>query len=171
MQAHMCLHTVAERIDRHQHVSDICLRPLSVGVLVCCGVCMRRGVGASGSTHVYLAILEPLLQVVVDGLIGDLADQCQVRHTDLLLLGRLEDGLGCELGLGGCPRGGLAPNGLARCAVGFPLYTAQISWVPSCRATFVGVPWLMPDLELAVVARVGQRWGCVCTAALRIPQK
>lgn len=30
---------------------------------------MRRGVGAGGSTHVYLAILESLLQVVVDGFV------------------------------------------------------------------------------------------------------
>jgi hypothetical protein len=138
MQAHMSLHTVAERIDRDEHVSDICLRPWSVGVLVCGCLSLRRGVGASGSTHVYLAILESLLQVVVDGLVGDLADQGQVGDSDFLLLGRLEDGLCCELGLGGCPCGGLATNGLARCAVGLPLHAAYISLVSWCRAALAG---------------------------------
>lgn len=38
-------------------------------------------------------MLESHLQVVVDRLIGDLAQQCQVRNSDLLLLGRLKCGL------------------------------------------------------------------------------
>lgn len=38
-------------------------------------------------------MLEAQLEVVVDGLIGDLAQQCQVRHADLLLLGALKGGL------------------------------------------------------------------------------
>jgi hypothetical protein len=33
-----------------------------------------HGAGAGGATHVDLAILEALLQVVVDGLVGDLAN-------------------------------------------------------------------------------------------------
>jgi hypothetical protein len=45
-----------------------------------------------GAAHVDLGILEALLEVVVDGLVGDLADQGEVRHANLLLLGRLEDG-------------------------------------------------------------------------------
>jgi hypothetical protein len=41
---------------------------------------------------VYLCILEAFLQVVVDGLVGDLADEREIRHANFLLLGRLEDG-------------------------------------------------------------------------------
>lgn len=103
-----------------------------------CGAACAGGVGASGATHVYLAILKALLQVLVDGLVGDLADQRQVGDADLLLLGRLEDGLCCELGLGSCPGGGLAAYGLARCAVGFPLHRTCISWEALCRA---GLAW------------------------------
>lgn len=51
------------------------------------------------TTHVDFAILEALLQVVVDGLVRDLADQRQIRDAHLLLLGGLEDGFCCELGL------------------------------------------------------------------------
>jgi hypothetical protein len=58
-----------------------------------------RGAGAGGPTYIDLAILEALLQVVVDGLVGDFANQREVRDSDLLLLCRLEDGLCCELGL------------------------------------------------------------------------
>jgi hypothetical protein len=39
-----------------------------------------------------LAMLEALLQVVVDGLVGDLAQQREVRDSDLLLLGDFEGG-------------------------------------------------------------------------------
>lgn len=38
-------------------------------------------------------MLESHLQVVVDRLIGDLAQQCQVRNSDLLLLRSLKGGL------------------------------------------------------------------------------
>jgi hypothetical protein len=78
LQAHKLSRTVAEGIDRHQHVSNICLHHSSVAVRVCLCVTMRRGAGASGSTHVNLAILEALLQVIVDGLIGDLANQGKI---------------------------------------------------------------------------------------------
>jgi hypothetical protein len=92
-------HTVAERVDRDQHVADVCLHLSSAAVPLCLCVCMRRRAGASWSTHVYLAILESLLQVLVDGFVGDLADQREIRDSDLLLLGRLEDSFRCELGL------------------------------------------------------------------------
>jgi hypothetical protein len=59
----------------------------------------KRGAGVGRSTHVDLAILEALLQVVVDSLVGNLADQRQVRDAHFLLLGCLEDSLCCELGL------------------------------------------------------------------------
>jgi hypothetical protein len=98
---------------------------------------VRRGAGASGSTHVYLAIFESLLQILVDGLVGDLADQGKIGDTNFLLLGRLEDGLGCELGLG---LG--ASSGLARGAVGFPLHVQHVSLHSSLqvslRLTMVG---------------------------------
>jgi len=109
---------------------------------------MRRGVGASRATHVYLAILEPLLQVLVDGLIGDFADQRQVRDTDFLLLGRLKDGLCCELRLWLRSCGGLGTSGLARCAVGFPLHKQPVSaHAPAVRSFWEILPWLMPDLQ------------------------
>jgi hypothetical protein len=38
-------------------------------------------------------MLESHFQVIVDRLIGDLAQQCQVRNTDLLLLRSLKGGL------------------------------------------------------------------------------
>lgn len=58
-----------------------------------------RGASAWGSTHVDFAILEALLQIVVDGLVRHLADECEIRDADFLLLGALEDGLLCELRL------------------------------------------------------------------------
>ncbi len=93
-------------------------------------MCVRRGAGASGSTHVYLAIFESLLQVLIDSLVGDLADQRKIRYTDFLLLGGLEDGLGCELGLwlG-------ASSSLARGAVGFSLQTKHISMCSSLQVS------------------------------------
>jgi hypothetical protein len=43
--------------------------------------------------YINLAILKSLLQVVVDGLVGDLADKGEIRDSDFLLLCRLEGGL------------------------------------------------------------------------------
>jgi hypothetical protein len=37
-----------------------------------------------------LGAFEALLEVLVDGFVGDLAQECQIRDTDLLFLGRLE---------------------------------------------------------------------------------
>lgn len=96
---------------------------------------VQRGVGASGLTHVYLAIFESLLQIVVYGLIGDLADQGKIRYTDFLLLGGLEDGFLCEL------RRGL-PFGrrflLAPCALRHRLSTRQSSTRCRCAAASLG---------------------------------
>ena len=39
-----------------------------------------------GNTHIYLRIFESLLQVVIDSLIRDLADQGKIRYANLLLL-------------------------------------------------------------------------------------
>lgn len=38
-------------------------------------------------------MVKPQFQVVVNGFVGDLAEQGEVRDTDLLLLGALEGGL------------------------------------------------------------------------------
>lgn len=46
-------------------------------------------------------MVEPKLQVIIDGLVGDLAEQCKVRHSDLLFLRTLEHGL-LDLGLSSC---------------------------------------------------------------------
>jgi|SRR5690242_9388773 len=73
--------------------------PPSVAVVLLWRVVLTlRGAGVGRVTHVDFAILEALLQVVVDGLVRDLADQRQIRDSHLLLLGRLEDSLGRELG-------------------------------------------------------------------------
>lgn len=40
-----------------------------------------------------LGAFESLLQVVVDGLVGYLAQECQIRDTDFLLLAGLESRL------------------------------------------------------------------------------
>lgn len=40
-----------------------------------------------------LCAFESLLKVLVDGLVGDFAQKCQVGNANLLLLGRLEGGL------------------------------------------------------------------------------
>lgn len=54
---------VSERIDGHQDVSDI---------------------------GVDFAMLESLFQVLIDGFVGDLAEQCQIGYTDFFLLRYLE---------------------------------------------------------------------------------
>jgi hypothetical protein len=47
---------------------------------------------------VYFCILKAFLQVVVDGFVGDLADERKIRYAHLLLLRGLEYGA-FELGL------------------------------------------------------------------------
>ena len=39
-------------------------------------------------THVYLSMLESLLQILIDCLVGYLAYQRKIGHSDFLLLGR-----------------------------------------------------------------------------------
>jgi hypothetical protein len=77
-----------------------------------------------GSTHVDFAILEALLQILVDCLIRHFANQCQVRDSDFLLLGALENGLLCELRLLLPTSGGFF---LAPCALGYCLCTTSVS--------------------------------------------
>lgn len=52
--------------------------PPSVAVPLSFQVLGGRGACACGLTHVYLAILEALLQVLVDRLVGNLADQGEI---------------------------------------------------------------------------------------------
>lgn len=52
--------------------------PTLVAVPIYRRVSSWRGAGAGRSTHVNLAILESLLQVVIDRLVGDLADQREI---------------------------------------------------------------------------------------------
>lgn len=44
-------------------------------------------------THVYLAILEPLLQILVDSFIRYFADESKIGHPNFLLLCRVEGSL------------------------------------------------------------------------------
>jgi hypothetical protein len=67
------------------------------------------------TTYVDLGILEPLLQIVVDGFIGNLADQGKIRYSDFLLLGGFENssfdsalaGAGASTGVGRPRAGGI----------------------------------------------------------------
>jgi hypothetical protein len=70
--------TVAEWIHRHQHVSDVCLDLRQLLCSVYLRASVWRGAVARRRTHVDFAILESLLQIVVDGLVRDLADQRKV---------------------------------------------------------------------------------------------
>jgi hypothetical protein len=46
-----------------------------------------------GLAHVYLSILESLLQIVIDSFIRDLTDQSKIRNPHFLLLCGIESGL------------------------------------------------------------------------------
>lgn len=64
IQHRLCVDTqIPKRIDGNQDMANVC---------------------------VDFAILKALLQVLVDCLIGYFAQQCQIRDSDLLLLGRVE---------------------------------------------------------------------------------
>jgi hypothetical protein len=79
-------------------------------------------------THIYFRILEPFLQVLVDGFVGHLADQGKIRDTDFLLLGGLKDGLcgkSTPRGLLGAAGILLAPRALAHSLRG--LYGGSVS--------------------------------------------
>ena len=112
--------------------------PPSVAVASICRLdSTQGGAGAGMSTHVDFAILEALLQVVVDGLVRNLADQRQVRDADFLLLGRLEDGLGRELLL--LPRASSAGSASILFAPGALRYRLYKHSVSVCRAVVAGV--------------------------------
>ena len=51
-------------------------------------------------TYVDFRILESLLEILVDRLVRDLADECQIGHSNLLLLRALKDSLPHSLRLG-----------------------------------------------------------------------
>lgn len=92
------------------------------------------------STHVDFAILEALLQVVVDGLVRDLADQRQIRDSHLLLLGGLENSFGRELGLL-LPRTSSSAAGSSSIflAPGALSYRLHMHSVSVCRVVVAGV--------------------------------
>lgn len=89
--------------------------------------------------YVDLAILEALLQVVIDGLVGNLADQSKIRHSDLLLLGRLE----CRLLDLGLAAGRLCGSRvlLSSRAFGYGLQTQVSGWAQSGRESSYHLPW------------------------------
>jgi hypothetical protein len=138
--------------------------PPSVAVPLCLRVWGMRGACACGSTHVYLAILEALFQIVVDGLVRNLADQGEIRDSDFLLLGGLKDGLLCELRLwlsSSTSRSILfAPGALCYC-----LNSTPVSAIRGVMGVCILGPRTMADAQLRaqMVARVSQSMGCrVC---------
>lgn len=52
-----------------------------------------RSPRATTLPYINLVMIEPEFQVIVDGFVGDLAEQGEVRNTDLLLLRAFEGGL------------------------------------------------------------------------------
>lgn len=81
----MGLPTVSKRVHGHQHMSDVRLGEIKHLVPV-----WRM---PAISTYVDFVMLEAKLQVVVDGFIRDLAQQCKIRNTNILLLCCLKCGL------------------------------------------------------------------------------
>lgn len=108
--------TVAERVYRHQHVSDVCLPQLDPAWCV------------SSFAYINLPPLKPLPQILIDRLIANLADEREIRHAHLLLLGRLEDCLFRELrrrlAFGGTSGAGVL---FAPCALGYRLERGRFS--------------------------------------------
>lgn len=91
-----------------------------------------QGVSEWRRAYVDLTILESLLQVVVDGLVGNLADEGEIRDSDLLLLCRLEGGLldlGLSTGTAGLRGGGIL---LSSSAFGYGL---------RCVGQSIGAGW------------------------------
>jgi hypothetical protein len=56
-------------------------------------------------TYVYFAVIETLLQILVDGIIRYFADESKIGHTDFLLLCRVECSL-LDIGLTAAGRPG-----------------------------------------------------------------
>jgi len=80
--------TISERIDRYQHMANIRLCLVST----CCRQILQ--LPATGeATDIDLPICESLLQVLIDSLIRDLADQGKIRHANFLLLRAFKDSL------------------------------------------------------------------------------
>jgi len=102
--------TISERIDRYQHMANVCLR------LVSTSAHQTFQLPAIGeTTDIYLSIGEPLLQVLIDSLIRDLANQGKIRHTNFLLLCAFEYGLAdLPLRAASCGRRGIL---IATCAL------------------------------------------------------
>jgi len=92
---------------------------------------------AQDATHIDLAILKALLQVVVDGLVGNLANEGKIRDSHLLLLGALESGLP-DLGLAAAAAG-LCGSGilLSSSALGDGLNHC-VSWAQESRRGEIG---------------------------------
>jgi hypothetical protein len=154
--------TVAERIHRHQHVSNVCL-------CLCQSLCPSihvywAGAGhALGSTHVNFSILEALLQILVDSLVRDFANQGEIRDSDFLLFGALEDGLLGELRLWLSTAAGIL---LAPCTLRYCLYWTPVSASRGgLRMSKLG-PGTMAAAQLRAqkVARVSQSGRRVCAA-------
>jgi len=91
--------TISKRIDGDQHMADVCLRPRNQRYPL-------PQTTPAHATYINFCILETNLQIVVDSLIRDLADQCEIRNSHFLLFGALEDGLS-DLGLAPCAAGRL----------------------------------------------------------------
>ena len=64
-------------------------------------MCVRR------ASDIDLAMFESQLQIIVDGLVGDLTEQGKIRDTNLPFLGALESGL-LDLGFSTTTIGGTA---------------------------------------------------------------
>jgi len=76
-------------------------------------------------TNINLPIRKSLLQVLIDSLIRDLADQRKIRHTHFLLLCAFEHGL-ANLPLGAACRGGRGVL-VATCALCYRLVRIGMS--------------------------------------------
>jgi hypothetical protein len=144
--------------------------PPSVSRAHCLYISARRGADACGSTYVDFAILEAFLEIVVDGLVGDLADQREIRDTDFLLLGRLEDGLLCEVGTRLSPAGCLgssavllAPGALCYCLCGEHVSASKHQRMPRGL-----VPWLVPKSNSKLSACCVGR--CECRVCCWVPR-
>lgn len=74
-------------------------------------------------TNVNLSILKALLQILIDSFVRHLAQQCQVRDSDLLLLGRIE----CRLLDIGLPSPPCPTAARRRIACGFILWSPTYS--------------------------------------------
>lgn len=75
--------------------------------------------------HINLAGLKPLLQIFIDRLVGHFAEQSQIRHANLLLLGSFKGGLS-DLGLSRSPAISSPALGIIACVSGAPRVSLRI---------------------------------------------